>query len=238
MRSLNLKRANLGFIAMMLALMLVSACQEQGPRLRPLISPSAVAEPEPEPEPEEITRPNGAVFIKNDFCACNNGKSAIFSGSTCTNFCANKQTSGNDILYLNFTVSDAIISQGFQSTAGWCSLQINESDNVRCVLSVRSESGNEPSIDVVLNSANSFTANISSLAMSMQQQAHPLMMQQQSPYYMPGSFNFGMPGVMDGNRSQVEFGNMQTQAPVGQILPAQAQQAPMVQAGIAPQMFN
>jgi hypothetical protein len=74
--------------------------------------------------------------------------------------------------------------------------------------------------------------------MSMQQQAHPLMMQQQSPYYMPGSFNFGMPGVMDGNRSQVEFGNMQTQAPVGQILPAQAQQAPMVQAGIAPQMFN
>ncbi len=159
-----MKTANLGFIAMMLALMLVSACQEQGPRLRPLITPSATVEPEPEPEPEEITRPNGAVFIKNDFCACNNGKSVIFSGSTCTNFCASKQTSGNDILYMNFTVNDLIISQGFQSTAGWCSLAINESDNVRCVLGVRSESGNEPSIDVVLNAANSFTANISSLA--------------------------------------------------------------------------
>ena len=74
--------------------------------------------------------------------------------------------------------------------------------------------------------------------MGMQQQAHPLMMQQQAPYYMPGSFNFGMPSVMDANRSQVEFGNLQTQAPVDQILPAQAQQAPMVQAGIAPQMLN
>lgn len=149
----------------MLVLMLaLSACQEQGPRLRPLIAPSATVEPEPEPEPEEITRPNGAVFIKNDFCACNNGKSATLSGSTCTNFCASKQTGGNDTLYLNFTVNDLIISQGFESTAGWCSLAINESDNPRCVLTVRSESGNEPSIDVVLNSANSFTANISSLA--------------------------------------------------------------------------
>lgn len=66
--------------------------------------------------------------------------------------------------------------------------------------------------------------------MGMQQQAHPLMMQQQSPYYMPGSFDFGMPGMMDGNRSQVEFGNFQAQAP--------QMQAPVVQAGIAPQMFN
>lgn len=77
--------------------------------------------------------------------------------------------------------------------------------------------------------------------MGMQQQAHPLMMQQQ-PYYMPGSFNFGMPGMMDGNRSQVEFGNLQTsslqQAPMGQILPAQVQMAPVVQAGVAPQMIN
>jgi hypothetical protein len=60
--------------------------------------------------------------------------------------------------------------------------------------------------------------------MNMQQQAHPLMMQPQ-PYYMPGSFNFGMPGVMDGNRSQVEFGNLQTQAA-------------QTQAGIAPQKIN
>lgn len=73
--------------------------------------------------------------------------------------------------------------------------------------------------------------------MGSQQPAHPLMMQPQQPYFMPGSFNFGQPGIMDGSRSQVEFGNFHSQphspGPTAQILPA-----PMVQAGVAPQMLN
>jgi hypothetical protein len=144
-------------------MVLVSSCNETPPSLRPLIAPPAAQVEEPPPEDVELVRPDGAIFFANNFCACNNGKSVIISGSTCNNFCSNKQTNNQDLLYMNFTVGNIIITEGYGDTAGWCNLAISDSDNPRCVLEVRSEAGAAAPIDVSVVQGNSFTANISAL---------------------------------------------------------------------------
>jgi hypothetical protein len=151
---------------MMVMLIILSACQEK-PRTSAAfvdLGGQVTDEPEPEPEPEEVVRPTGVIFFKNDFCACNNQKSVIISGSTCANFCATKATGGLDNLYFNFTVGDEIISQGFGDVSGWCKAILPDGKNPQCVLEARSEAGAEAPITFPITSGNSFTANISTLA--------------------------------------------------------------------------
>lgn len=152
-------------IWMMTLLVTVASCQERAPSLRPLIQSTGTTEPEPEPEPEVPKRVDGAIFFKNDFCACNNGKSVIISSSTCINFCSTRQTNNIDTLFFNFTIGDELLAQGFNSVSDWCSIAIGESVNPQCVLSLRSETGTEPAITFEVPAGrNSFTANISALA--------------------------------------------------------------------------
>ncbi len=124
---------------MMLTLVIIlSACQAT-PRQSAFVDLGGIApDPVPDPDPVEIVRPDGAVFFKNDFCACNNTKPVIISGSSCANFCATKNTNSTDTLYFNFTVVDVIITDGYDDTYGWCTKTISESDNPSCVLEVKS----------------------------------------------------------------------------------------------------
>lgn len=158
---------NLLTLTMMIMLIILSACQEKPRATAAFVDlGEQVTEPEPEPEPEpEVTRPTGVIFFKNDFCACNNQKSVILSGTTCTNFCSTKQTNGQDSLYFNFTVGDEIISQGFGTVGGWCTAILPDGKNPQCVLEARSEGGGtEAPITFTVTNSNSFSANISTLA--------------------------------------------------------------------------
>jgi len=89
----------------------------------------------------------------------------IISSTTCINFCSTRATNNNDLLFFNFTISDALISMGLNSVSDWCTVPIGESTNPNCVLEVRSEGGTEPPISFEVPAGrNSFSANISVLA--------------------------------------------------------------------------
>lgn len=154
------------FFALLLGLMaVISGCNETVPAVRPIIANAGQTEPEPEPEPVEPKRPDGAIFFKNDFCACNNGKSVIISSTTCINFCSTKQTQGVDLLYFNFTIGDELLAMGLNSVSDWCTTPIGTSTNPQCYLTVKSEAGDEPVITFdVPAGKNSFTANLSALS--------------------------------------------------------------------------
>ena len=160
-------RSKLGTLLVMAMLaMVASSCQEQ-PRQAAFVDLGGQVgeDPGPEPEPEEPTRPDGVIFFKNDFCACNNTKSVIISSTTCTNFCATKNTNGVDLLYFNFTVGDEIITQGFNDVGGWCNKIISDSDNPQCALQVKAEGATTTTISFdVPKTGNSFTAPITQLA--------------------------------------------------------------------------
>lgn len=149
-----------------MGLMLVlSACQE-APRQAAFIDLGAVSEePPPEPEPEVPTRPSNAIFFKNDFCACNNSKPVIISGTSCVNFCAGKNTNNTDTLYFGFTIGSELPAAGLENVSQWCKKAIGESTNPSCVLTVKSTAGDEPLITFDFSKeGNNFSANISALA--------------------------------------------------------------------------
>jgi len=155
-------------LILMVLLTIASGCQEK-PRAGVFVDLGATVDDDTDDDTDDdddttATRPDGVIFFKNDFCACNNTKSVIISGTTCTNFCATKNTNGVDTLYFNFTVGDEIIAQGFNDVAGWCTTILEDNANPQCVLEARSASGTEPVISFNVVPGNSFTANISTLA--------------------------------------------------------------------------
>jgi hypothetical protein len=82
------------------------SCQE-APRQSAFVDLAAQVEETPEePVEEEVVRPDGVIFIKNDFCACNNIKPVIVSGSSCSNFCSTKNTNGTNSTITNYATTE------------------------------------------------------------------------------------------------------------------------------------
>lgn len=106
-------------------------------------------------------RPTGAVFFKDDFCACKDSK-AISLGS-CAAFCSDKPTEGAEILYANFKVTEAIsLNTTFNNLSGWCKNPLpTDTQNPECELQAKDSSGNVIPLDVTISgSTNALQANI------------------------------------------------------------------------------
>ncbi|MEK6625642.1 MAG: hypothetical protein AABY86_11775 [Bdellovibrionota bacterium] len=90
---------------------------------------------------EEIKRPDKAVFVKNDYCACQNTTPLILNN--CLGFCSSKNTSGEKLLYVNVTLDPAIeLNANLGSLKNWCTKEIGDG-TVRpsCKLELRDSSG-------------------------------------------------------------------------------------------------
>ncbi len=110
-----------------------------------------------------ITRPDGAVFWKTDFCACKDGKPVTFGN--CSSFCSDKNTSGAERLYANFRVTEAISLGGFGNIGGWCKAVLpGDTQNPECELQAKDDKGNILRLSVTIpTGTNSITANIQDL---------------------------------------------------------------------------
>ncbi len=111
----------------------------------------------------KVTRPDGALKFKTDFCGCKDRKPVTFGN--CTNFCADKVTGGAAILYASFNVTEAISLSGLENVFNFCNLPIEgDTANPRCQLQAKDESGAITGIDVVtVANSNSIKVDISNL---------------------------------------------------------------------------
>lgn len=76
---------------------------------------------------KQLARPNNAVRIQSDYCACESGKAVSF-GSNCESFCAGK-TEDQLRLYLNVVVTEAISSRSDIGTFyNWCNKEITDKE--------------------------------------------------------------------------------------------------------------
>ena len=129
-----MKRTQLStFLMLLLILTGLMSCND-APKNRPLLDFSNSNVTEPEPTPEEIDkaetdrvnllrRPDNAVKITSDYCACQNFK-AVSWGSNCDNFCSAKADAAIT-LYLNVTVTSDISERADIGTFyNWCTKQI------------------------------------------------------------------------------------------------------------------
>tara|TARA_R110000868_G_scaffold61524_3_gene186981 strand:+ start:31250 stop:32977 length:1728 start_codon:yes stop_codon:yes gene_type:complete len=113
-----------------------------------------------------ITRPNRQVFVKNDYCACNNGVPDILNN--CASFCAGKpNTNAQPILFGSVTLGpDILLNEELGSLERWCNQAITgtEGPAPRCALRVFDASNNTIDLDISIPSgANTFSANLGSL---------------------------------------------------------------------------
>jgi hypothetical protein len=112
-------------------------------------------------EEKPITRPDNAVFWKSDFCVCKDKKPVSYGN--CGAICSNKDTKGAEILYGNFTVTEAISMSGLNNLQAWCQTPLpNDESNPECELQAKDEDGNITPLDV------SFTPNSNSLTSNLQ----------------------------------------------------------------------
>jgi hypothetical protein len=114
-----------------------------------------------------VTRPDGAVKFKTNFCGCKDGKAITYGN--CSSFCSTKNTNGEGILYADFNVTEEIsLNSTFVNLNGWCNNNLpDEESNVspKCLLKANDDSGGEVKIDVEQGSAiNSLRINIDTLA--------------------------------------------------------------------------
>ncbi len=108
-------------------------------------------------------RPDNAVFWKSDFCGCKDGKPVTYGN--CTTFCSSKNTNGAEILYANFSVSEAISLGGLGNVSAWCKTPLNGAqNNPECNLIAKDENNNTYALDAMSPSGtNSITSDISTL---------------------------------------------------------------------------
>lgn len=138
---------------------ILTSCQDTIPN-RSTISPSKVTAPDDDDDDDTVTRPTGAIKFKSDFCTCKDGK-AISYGN-CASFCANKVTNGAEVLYANFTVTEAISLSGLGNVHGWCTALLPDDEaNPKCVVEAKAEDGTITTIDATpISGTNSITAKV------------------------------------------------------------------------------
>ncbi len=114
---------------------------------------------------DPIVRPTDEVFIKSDFCACKSGLPDIINN--CESYCAST-TTDTPTLYVSTTLGANIaLNENLGSLDNWCNNEIGDGlTGPACFLEVYD--GNSTSdLSVEINSgSNSFSANISSLALN------------------------------------------------------------------------
>lgn len=114
-----------------------------------------------------IKRPTNQVFVKNDFCACNNGVADILNN--CASFCATKpNTNGQPILFGSVTLgADIQLNEELGNLENWCNNTLTGTTEgaPRCALRVF-DGTNTTDLEVSIPSdSNTFSANIGSLAL-------------------------------------------------------------------------
>jgi hypothetical protein len=112
-----------------------------------------------------IKRPNRQVYIKNDYCACNNGIADILNN--CAAFCSTKpNTNSQPILFGSVTLGpDVLLNEELGNLENWCNVALEGSEEVapRCALRVF-DGTNTTDLDINIPSdSNTFSVNIASL---------------------------------------------------------------------------
>lgn len=138
------------------------ACNQAVPE-RPLIEPDESigdADSGDDSDKDTNTRPTGAISFKSDFCGCKDGKPVTYGN--CSSFCSSKSTAGEEVLFLNFTVTEDISLGGLGNVANWCNTPIEgDQANPKCLLEVKDDQGNVTSLDVTtIPNSNSVTSKI------------------------------------------------------------------------------
>lgn len=110
------------------------------------------------------TRPTNAIFIKNDFCSCINGKADILSDCDVT--CANKPVSDQPILYVNTTVGpDIALNTKIGNLFNWCSVQLSsDPETPQCIVTATDGNTTETLPPNLSPGSNSFNVNVNKLA--------------------------------------------------------------------------
>ncbi len=114
-----------------------------------------------------INRPTRQVFVKNDYCSCNNGVPDILNN--CAAFCSTKpNTNAQPVLFGSVTLGpDILLNEDLGSLEKWCNQPLVGDDSVaapRCALRVFDASNNVIDLDISIpTDSNSFSANLGSL---------------------------------------------------------------------------
>lgn len=108
-----------------------------------------------------ISRPENAIFVKKDFCACKEGNRSIVNN--CDQFCATK-TQTETRLFGSVTLGPEVeLNTQLGNLSNWCNIEINEVTGPSCVLEVFDGSNtSQITIDIPAGS-NTFSADISNL---------------------------------------------------------------------------
>ena len=149
---------------------LLSGCiNEAGRSGKPLITDftlgtatDEIAEEE-EAQEEEITRPDGAVFVKRNYCACLNREPHIINN--CESFCSDKSDL-QAILYGEAEVADAISkNDDLKNLRGWCTAEIGNLTSPRCRLRLTDGEDIHLLNMVTFEESNRFTVLLNSVAL-------------------------------------------------------------------------
>lgn len=179
---MNSRLYNLTMILGILTLSFLVSCQDTIPKRSLISSGSTVPAPECDENQELVTekdndgeevqickekefvRPSG-VSWNTDYCICKDGKALSYGN--CSSFCASKNTSGAEMLYATFKLSDAILlNKEIETLYNWCQ-KVLEGDqaNPACAIQAKDESGNITLINevTVSSTSNSLSTNVQNL---------------------------------------------------------------------------
>jgi hypothetical protein len=147
------------------------SCNEQAPSNRPFFAAGQTNDDDDDDEPvEDIVRPTGVITFKDDFCGCKDNASILVTSTDCTNFCATKNTGGQELLYVNFNVAPSVeLDPGLKDTRGWCSNDYGIHINPSCVIQPRyvqngtSVQGKDIEVTILQSAPNSTSFDITAL---------------------------------------------------------------------------
>ncbi|MBT4793066.1 MAG: hypothetical protein HON90_15945 [Halobacteriovoraceae bacterium] len=140
-----MKKRNLFYILIILFSINLTGCEEDIPRNRPYFDTTfdaTTSEPEtPEVIEEKSTRPEGAIIIKPDHCACVAGKEV--SVGICKAFCEENSdsTNTNKVLYFNIELTTVVTEGNLEDLQNYCSTQEGETDIASCSLEFKNQEG-------------------------------------------------------------------------------------------------
>ena len=96
-----------------------------------------------------------------DVCVCENERS--LSGASCENFCSDKKTNDEAILYAQLQANKSLSRSTLKNTEGWCKQPMSrETINPYCQLEIIDNRGGVEKLDVTII-GNELNANVSTL---------------------------------------------------------------------------
>jgi len=154
---------------LIILLVLLTGClSESGRKGLPMIDDISIGSQDSGEEEEENLaeiRPDGQVYVNNNFCSCINRKADILN--QCDSFCSTAQNTASPTLYGSVTLgSDILNNTKFKTLYGWCRAQlIGEDGNLitspECRLRIKDDWGNEKDLTISIKAnSNSFTVNL------------------------------------------------------------------------------